>query len=73
MNVCVEDAIGTIDGVNRIFDATNVYVRTSLSVFLNGLLSRKGDHDGWVELDGTSFEFKEAPHTEDLIRIWYRY
>jgi hypothetical protein len=72
MSLIVEDAIGIVDGVNREFDTSVAYNTGSLEVFVNGILARRQDDDGWIEKGGTRFEMKESPYIGDLLKVAYR-
>ena len=66
------DARGVVDGVNKRFSSPVAYAPASLEVFINGLLLRRQDEDGWTVLTTTEFELKEAPRVGDLVRISFR-
>lgn len=54
-----EAAIGTIDGANKIFTTSKVFVPNTLRVRLNGLVLF--NTDDFTELTNQSFEFVQAP------------
>ena len=59
------------NGTNKLFTTTADYVKKSVRVWVNGLLNRKSDVDGWVELGLRKVQMKEAPETTDVIQIYY--
>jgi hypothetical protein len=72
MGARIEQAIGPVDGTNTYFSTSVGYISGSLDVFLNGILLRKQDDDGWVELAGTNFEMKRPPSPGDIVSVFYR-
>jgi hypothetical protein len=72
-SVKIEDAIGTVDGTNKDFQTSIPYVPGSLEVFVNGVLNRNQDIDGWTESLPKSFRMKEAPDPPDRLRVFYRW
>ena len=60
----IEAAIGSVDGVNRLFATPTEYRANSLVVFLNGQQLKRELENGWVELDQSlgTFEMKLAPN-----------
>ena len=66
------EAIGTIDGVNVDFNTPSAYYAGSLFAYKNGLLIRKVDDDGPIELGGSAVRMKEAPRTEDTLHFYYQ-
>jgi len=67
----IENAIGSINGVNRLFRTTADYQPDTLKVWLNGLLLKKDGSDGWAEIGGKRFQMHEAPHVGDTVRVYY--
>jgi hypothetical protein len=59
----LEQAIGTIDGVNRDFRTPTYYRAGSLVVFLNGQQLKRQLDNGWDEVDQSlgTFRMKVAP------------
>jgi hypothetical protein len=68
----IEVAAGPIDGFNKSFTVTAMYVPGSLQVWLNGLLLRKDYADGWTEQGSNQFKMKEAPLAGDVVQAYYR-
>jgi hypothetical protein len=68
----IEVAIGTVDGANRVFRTSTMYVPGSLQVWLNGQLKRRDFQDGWTELGAGKFEMAEAPRVGDVVQAFYR-
>lgn len=66
-----EIAIGSTNGFNRIFRVSMDYVAGSPRVWLNGLMQRQDAIDGWAELGGRKLELNEAPHTGDVVQVYY--
>lgn len=67
----LEEIVGIIDGFNRTFSTAFPYEENSLKVWLNGLLLRALDDDGWIEIDDTTFETREAPRVTDSLHVRY--
>lgn len=67
----IELAIGPVNGVNKIFSSSGSYVPGSVRVFRNGLLNRKADTDGWVELGSKKVRLNETPKIGDVIKLYY--
>lgn len=67
----IELAGGPVNGVNKIFTSSASYVPGSVRVFRNGLLNRKGDTDGWVELGSKKVRLTETPKIGDIIKLYY--
>ena len=68
-----EDAIGLVDGVNKIFTASFPFVSGTLIVYLNGLEQRSPDD--FVEIDNQTFEFTQAPvagGSPDVVTIMFQ-
>jgi len=59
------------NGTNKVFTTVGDYVKKSVRVWRNGMLNRKQDIDGWVELGMRKVQMKEAPETGDVIQIYY--
>lgn len=55
------NAIGVIDGTNRIFTAPSAFQTSKSEVFLNGLRQRFGAGFDYVELDNRTIQFEVAP------------
>jgi hypothetical protein len=70
-NPRIEDAIGVIDGVNKDFTTSLDYTAGTLNVWVNGVLVRQQDDDGWNETGANSFSMKEAPRLGDTLRVFY--
>jgi hypothetical protein len=68
----IEVAMGPIDGVNKSFTVSAMYVPGSLQVWLNGLLLRKDYDDGWTEQGWNKFKMKEAPIPGDVVQAYFR-
>jgi hypothetical protein len=63
----VEEPPEVPDGALRDFTTTLAYATGTLRVWLNGLLARAGDDDGWDETGPSSFRTREAPRSGDTI------
>lgn len=70
-NPRIADAVGLVDGVNKDFTTPTDFTSGSLEVFLNGILLRRQDDDGWIETGTNAFQLKETPQPLDLIRVFY--
>lgn len=68
----MQDAIGETNGLNDLFETTIPYIQGSLEVFLNGVLARRQDQDGWDEVPPKSFRMREVPQSQDRIRVVYK-
>ena len=68
----IEVAFGPVDGANKQYTVSAMYVPGSLQVWLNGQLKRKDLIDGWVELGNNKFEMKEPPLPGDVVQAWFR-
>jgi hypothetical protein len=66
------EAIGTIDGVNKDFNTPSAYWVGTLFAYLNGVLIRKADENGPVEIGGTDVLIKIAPKTDDTLHFYYQ-
>lgn len=71
-SVVFEVAFGPVDGVNKQFTLSAMYVPGSLRVWRNGQLKRADFVDGWKELGSNKFEMKEPPKVGDVVQAWFR-
>lgn len=73
MSIHVEQFAGTIDGANKVFTASNAYVAGTLHMFVNGVLRRISDDDGYAETDPTmgTTTLKVAPIVGDNVSGYY--
>jgi hypothetical protein len=73
----LEEATGTINGVNKDFQTSLPYQADTLRVWVTGILVRRGDDDGWTESDPSTgdFQMKEAPRIasspDDTLHVRY--
>lgn len=67
----VEEPSGDIDGINRWFYTSREFEAGSVKLWLNGLLLRVYDDDGWTELSSIEIETKEPPRTGDSLHVRY--
>jgi len=65
----IEEPPEVPDGALRDFTTSLAYTATTLRVWLNGILVRAGDEDGWEETGPTSFRTREAPRPDDTIHV----
>jgi len=70
--VKLEAAIGVINGSNKEFSTSMGYAPGSLEVYVNGLILRRQDDDGWTETGDFTYELKEAPQLGDTVSHYYR-
>lgn len=70
-NPRLEDAIGTVNGVNTNFTTVDDFEAGTLNVWIDGQLHRSSDDDGWTETGSNSFTLKEAPLTGTRVRVFY--
>ena len=66
-----EEAIGEVNGSNKIFTTPKDYVPGTLRVFRNGRLITKQYEDGFEEILTPSFSMKIAPEIGDNIFVFY--
>lgn len=62
--------MGAINGVNKDFTLAIPYKAGTLRVWINGVLVRDDDDDGWVETSSIAFQLKEAPLTDDRVQVY---
>lgn len=67
----IQELNGTIDGANKVFSTGVSYKPGSIVVFINGMLIRQPDDDGWTELGSNQIEMKEAPRFGDTLNASY--
>jgi len=67
----IEPLIGVANGVNVNFETTYEYRPGTVRVFINGLLSRQGDLDGWSEVGFRRIRLNEAPRDCDTVSAYY--
>ena len=77
----IDDATGTVDGVNRYFYVPNPYVPGTLVVMINGRQRDDDLENGWIERDPAAglFEMRQAPRPPqgasddpgDLVSAYY--
>lgn len=72
VDVRLESAVGVVNGVNVTFNTVLPYLSSSLEVFVNGMLRRNQDQDGWVETGANEFQLKEAPQVGDRVTVFYK-
>jgi hypothetical protein len=68
----IESGVGPVNGVNKIFTVSALYLAGSSQVWLNGLLLRKDGTNGWAELGANKISMDEAPVPGDIIQVFYR-
>jgi len=72
-NSIIEDLIGVIDGVNRIFQTASKYVSGTIKIVWNGqVYENTDDRAGWTEIDDGTIEFIEAPLVGDILQAFYQ-
>ena len=67
----IEIALGTVDGLNKLFTTTVPFLLGSIQVFLNGLAKRRDYADGWTELPPNTIRLGEAPQPTDVVQVYY--
>jgi len=67
------EAVGTIDGANRDFEAPGPYVPGTLRVLRNGRLLARDLADGYDELDPAAgtLRVRVAPDAGDVLFVFY--
>jgi hypothetical protein len=68
----LEEATGTIDGVNVDFTTAVAYYPGTLFAYLNGLLVEQDGDDGPIEMGGVNVRMRTAPSVNDTLHFWYR-
>lgn len=68
MRPVIENAIGTKDGVNTLFQTTVDYRPGTLFVFRNGQLQQK---DFVTELSGRQFRVADPPISDEDLQVRY--
>lgn len=68
----IEQAVGAVDGANRTFKVSAMYVPGSLQVWVNGQLKRQDLEDGWTELGNNKFRLNEAPASGSIVQAFFR-
>lgn len=68
----IETATGPINGSNRDFYVSVMYVPGSTEVFLNGQAKRQDWADGWVELGSNHVKLNQAPAVGDVVQVYFR-
>ena len=67
----IENAVGPINGANKVYRVSADYRLGTTQVWRNGMLARRDLVDGWTELGGKKIQMNEAPRTGDVIRIYF--
>ena len=68
----LDEAIGTIDGVNDVFETPEAYIPGSVHVYINGLLTQRSDPtDGLTELGGKEVRLHYTPRVGDTVHLYY--
>lgn len=69
----IEQLAGAINGSNTVFTAPTPYVAGSARVFVNGLLRRQADADGWTETSPAAgtITLAVAPLVGDTVAAYY--
>lgn len=62
---------GVIDGVNVTFTTSAPFDPSIINVWLNGVLVRKVDDDGFVVTGASTFDLNEAPVLGDTVHVRY--
>ena len=68
----IEVAFGPVDGANKQYTVSAMYLPGTLQVWINGQMKRRDFDDGWVELGSNKFEMKIAPEVGDVVQAWFR-
>jgi hypothetical protein len=68
----LEEAVGTIDGVNDVFETLEAYHPGSVHVYINGLLTqRDSPEDGLTEMGGKQVRLHYVPRPGDTVHFYY--
>jgi len=68
----LDEAVGTIDGANDIFETLDAYIAGSVHAYINGLLTQRGDpNDGLTELGGKQVRLHYIPRPGDTVHLYY--
>lgn len=71
-NPVLAEAIGTPDGVLDEFQTPSAYYAGTVFCYINGLLIRKSDDDGIIELGWNRIKHKIPPLTGDTVHYYYQ-
>lgn len=66
-----ENPTGATNGVNTTFATSVAYAAGTVRLFLNGMLIRPADDDGFDEVPPTGIETREAPRSSDILTVRY--
>jgi hypothetical protein len=67
----IEVATGAVDGINNLFQTTNPFFPGSVQVFINGLITKADNADGWAEVPPSVVILSEAPRAGDVVQVYY--
>lgn len=70
-DIHMEAPTGAINGVNVTFTTAHPINSSVINVWLNGILIRQGDDDGFTVTGVNTFDLKEAPVTDDTVHVRY--
>lgn len=68
-DIHMEAPSGAINGVNVVFTTSVPFNPAVINVWLNGVLIRQGDDDGFVVSGADTFDLKEAPVVGDTVHV----
>lgn len=66
-----ERATGVTNGVNTTFSVSTAYETGSVRLWVNGILIRPADDDGFDEVPPTGIETREPPRSSDILTVRY--
>lgn len=67
----IEQLTGSVNGTNVQFDTTYEYRPGSVRVFVNGVVNRQIDDDGWVEVGFKRIRLNEPPRVGEVVSAYY--
>jgi len=67
----IERLVGSVDGANVNFETKYEYQPGSVRVFINGIVARQNDADGWTEVGFKRIRLDEAPGDGEVVSAYY--
>ena len=70
-DIHMEAPSGVIDGVNATFTTSAPFDSSIINVWLNGVLVRRDNDDGFVVTGASTFDLNEVPVLGDTVHVRY--